>query len=112
MLNKRNLLLLFERKLEPVFMEKGPNNAVFDVPDKLLSDRYRGQTGVTERFGDPGAERIPVKNVPVPNLGSIETLGRDDNFSLFIPRHRDLAAQLVHIFMGIIFNCLKLKYKH
>lgn len=46
MANKRNLLLLFERKLEPVFMEKGLKNAVFNVPDKLLSDRYKGKPSI------------------------------------------------------------------
>lgn len=100
MSNKHNLLLLFERKLEPVFMQKGPHNAVFDVPDKLLSDRYKGSVSVTQRFGDEATERIPVKNIPVPDLGGIEKFGRDQNFSLFIPHHRDLAAQLIHIFMG------------
>lgn len=102
MANKRNLLLLFERKLEPIFMEKGPNNAVFDVPEKLLTDRYKG-SGVTQRFGEPGCERITLRsNISIPNLSGPMALGRDENFSLFIPRHRDLAAQLVHIFMGMI----------
>lgn len=103
MANKRNLLLLFERKLEPVFMEKGPNNAVFDVPNNLLSDRYKGKPTIKDRFGEPGGERIPVRsNISMPNIKNIMALGRDENFSLFIPRHRDLAAQLVHIFMGML----------
>lgn len=103
MANKRNLLLLFERKLEPVFMEKGANNVVFDVPNQFLSDRYKGKPGVTDRFGEPGGERVEVKsNISMPNLRNIMALKRDENFSLFIPRHRDLAAQLVHIFIGII----------
>lgn len=102
MANKRNLLLLFERKLEPVFMEKGPNNAVFDVPNNLLSDRYKSKPSITDRFGEAGGERIPVKsNISIPNITKIMALKRDENFSLFIPRHRDLAAQLVHIFIGI-----------
>lgn len=105
MANKRNLLLLFERKLEPVFMEKGPNNAVFDVPEKLLTERYKG-SGVTQRFGGPGGERIALQsNISLPDLSGPMGLGRDENFSLFIPRHRDLAAQLVHIFIGM-FNCI------
>lgn len=102
MTSKKNLLLLFERKLEPVFMEKGPNNAVFDVPNRLLSDRYKGKQGIKERFGEPGGERIPIpSNITIPNLSGPMALGRDENFSLFIPRHRDLASQLVHVFMGM-----------
>lgn len=107
MSNKRNLLLLFERKLEPVFMEKGPTNAVFDVPERLLSDRYKGKPSIKERFGEPGGERIALRsNISIPNLSGPMKLGRDENFSLFIPRHRDLAAQLVHIFMGLFYDFL------
>lgn len=33
---KENLLLLFERPREPVFMPKGPNQSVFTVPEEFL----------------------------------------------------------------------------
>lgn len=101
MSNKRNLLLLFERKLEPVFMEKGANNTVFEVPNNLLSNRYKGKPAISERFGEPGGERISIRpKISMPNISGPMALGRDENFSLFIPRHRDLAAQMVHIFTG------------
>lgn len=121
MANKQNLLLLFERKLEPVgfafpksvfvilnssfiqkvFMEKGPNDAVFEVPNNLLSDRYKG-TQINTRFGTPGGEKIPVRvNITMPNLKVPMSLGRQENFSLFIPRHRDIATHLINIFMGM-----------
>jgi hypothetical protein len=31
-----NLLLMFDRPTEPVFMPKGENNTVFDVPSEYL----------------------------------------------------------------------------
>lgn len=41
MADKNNLKLLFYRPQEPVFVQKGPAGAVFDVPDNFLTDRYR-----------------------------------------------------------------------
>lgn len=101
MANKRNLLLLLERKLEPVFMEKGENNTVFDVPDNFLIERYKGRQSVKDRFGGPNGEKIRVQsNITIPNLKIPMSLARNENFSLFIPRHRDIASHLISIFMG------------
>ena len=41
MADKNNLKLLFYRPQEPIFVQKGPSGAVFDVPDNFLTDRYR-----------------------------------------------------------------------
>lgn len=100
--NKKNLLLLFDRPLEPVFMEKGPNNAKFDVPSSLLSDRYKQSPEIQERFGENAGERIPVRaNITIPNLKVPMSLDRKEQFSLFIPRHRRIAAHLIDIFMRL-----------
>lgn len=105
MANKRNLLLLFDRPLEPVFMEKGPNNSVFDVPNNLLSDRYKNNPEISSRFGDNTSEHIPVRaNITIPNLKVPMSLDRKEQFSLFIPRHRRIAAHLINIFMGKHFS--------
>lgn len=81
-------------------MEKGDQKAVFDVPSNFLSERYQVVgPDVTNRFGD--GERIPVRsNISIPNLRVPMSLGRDEQFSLFIPRHRRIAAHLTNIFMG------------
>lgn len=102
MANRKNLLLLLDRPLEPVFMEKGPNNAKFDVPNQLLSDRYKGSPEIQERWGENAGERIPVRaNISIPNLKVPMSLDRKEQFSLFIPRHRRIAAHLINIFMGL-----------
>lgn len=99
--DKKNLLLLLDRPLEPVFMEKGPNNAKFDVPSQLLTDRYKANPEVQERFGENASERIPVRaNISIPNLRVPMSLNRKEQFSLMIPRHRRIAGVLVDIFMG------------
>lgn len=99
MTDKRNLLLLFDRPNEPVFMVKGSQKAVFDVPSKFLSERYRpvGQE-VTSRFGEN--ERIRVRDISIPNLRVPMSIARDEPFSLFVPRHRTAAAHLINIFMS------------
>lgn len=53
MANKKNLLLMFERPGEPVFMPKGKQNAVFEVPDNFLTEKYESiGTEVQSRFGE------------------------------------------------------------
>ena len=98
---KKNIALLFENPLEPIFLQKGPNRAVFDVPDNFLTDRYQLiGADLQNRFGESSMQRIPVKNISVPDLRIPMTLGRQDPFSLFIPKHRKIAARLIDIFMG------------
>ncbi|KAK9869376.1 hypothetical protein WA026_003133, partial [Henosepilachna vigintioctopunctata] len=99
---KRNILLLYDRPQEPVFVAKGDKKTVFKVPNKFLADRYKpiGPT-LSDRFKVEAEEEVEVKDIPLPNLGEITTLGRHENFSLFIPRHRRLAAELINIFLGV-----------
>lgn len=108
MADKNNLLLLFERPQEPVFMEKGENNTVFDVPDNFITDRYRPLGAeLQNRFGGD-SDRIPVNNISVPDLKIPMQIGRREPFSLFIPKHRKIASKLIDIFMGECFY--KLNY--
>lgn len=102
MAKKENLLLLFDRPQEPVFVEKGPKNAVFDVPSEILTDRFKDiGVDIQNKFSETAGERIPVQdNFPIPDLKLPLTLGRHEQFSLFIPRHRQLAAKLIEAFMS------------
>uniref|UniRef100_A0A1A9WK12 tyrosinase n=1 Tax=Glossina brevipalpis TaxID=37001 RepID=A0A1A9WK12_9MUSC len=102
MADRNDLLLLFEHPNEPVFMEKGRTVTVFDVPDKFLTDRYRPiGAEVQTRFGERAEKRIPVKDITLPDLRVPLSLGRNEQFSLFIPRHRQIAGRLIDIFMGM-----------
>lgn len=111
MAKKENLLLLFERPQEPVFVAKGPNNAVFDVPSTFLTDRFRNiGTEVQSHFTETAQEVIPVRDdVKIPDLKIPLSLGRHEQFSLFIPKHRRLAAKLIDIFMSQYFFLLIIK---
>ncbi|XP_055374476.1 phenoloxidase 2-like [Condylostylus longicornis] len=99
--NKKDLLLLFERPQEPVFMKKGEDNAVFDVPEKFLTKRHQSiGPGLLERLSEDAGRRIQVKDIDLPDLTEQMSLGRYEQFSLFIPFHRALAGSLIDIFMG------------
>lgn len=101
MADKKNLLLLFDRPQEPIFVAKGNQKAVFDLPDNFLTDRYRPiGTELATRFGEDAGSRIPVNNISLPDFRIPMSLGRREQFSLFIPKHRRIAARLIDIFMG------------
>lgn len=110
MAKKENLLLLFERPQEPVFVGKGPNKAVFDVPSQFLTDRFKSiGSEIQPEFSEDSGERIPVRtNVTIPDLKIPLSLGRHEQFSLFIPRHRRLAAKLIDIFMSKFFTNMEI----
>ncbi|XP_013107071.1 phenoloxidase 2-like [Stomoxys calcitrans] len=100
MTDKKNLLLLFDRPTEPVFMEKGRSSTFFHVPDEFLTDRYRTLGGdVQSRFGEMTDKRVPVREIKLPDLSLAMSLDRDEQFSLFMPRHRRIAARLIDIFL-------------
>ncbi|XP_031621669.1 phenoloxidase 2-like [Contarinia nasturtii] len=104
--NKRNLALLLDRPLEPVFYEKGKNNALFEVPNQLLTDRYKNnadiQVRVQDRLGEESTVRVPVRaNIAIPNLSVPMQLDRKAPFSLLIPYHRKLATHLISVFIGL-----------
>lgn len=105
MAKKEDLLLLFDKPQEPVFVAKGPKNAVFDVPSTFLTDRFREiGTEITSHFTETAQEVIPVRDdIPIPDLKIPLSLGRHEQFSLFIPKHRKLAAKLIDIFMSSWF---------
>lgn len=42
-----------------------------------------------------------MKKVSIPPLGEVTDLGRQENFSLFLPKHQRLADRLIRIFMGV-----------
>lgn len=97
---KYNLLLLFDRPHEPVFMEKG-RGVVFDVPKKFLTDRYRViDNEVLDRFGERAERLVNVQDIAMPDLSLPLKLSRKAHFSLCVPAHRVMAARLIDTFIS------------
>lgn len=103
--SKSNLLLLFDRPQEPVFVPKGNQQAVFDLPDPYWTDKYKPLQGsLGDRFGEDTQEVIPLSKITIPDLTEIMELPRDANFSWFMPTHRNLARRLTDIFLRKFFR--------
>lgn len=67
----------------------------------LQTDRLKPlQDQLTDRFASDTKTHITVKRIQIPDLTLPLSLGRQDNFSLFIPFHRRMAAALIDAFMG------------
>ncbi|XP_066594189.1 phenoloxidase 1 [Prorops nasuta] len=97
-----DILYLFDRPAEPVYIPKGDKKVAFDIPADYLPDRYKAVAPqVLTRFNDGIDEKISVKQISLPDLTVPMQLGRRDPFSLFIPKHRKIAARLIDIFMGM-----------
>ncbi|KAJ8961010.1 hypothetical protein NQ318_020315 [Aromia moschata] len=92
--NKKHLLLLFDRPQEPCFMEKGPQRTV--TPDYATDIPQ-----IVSKFSSNAQETVSVNAVSTPSLGDILELKREENFSLFIPKHRKIAGRLIDIFLGV-----------
>lgn len=83
-------------------MAKGASRTIFDIPDNYFSDHYKGLgTALASRFEADTDNKIPVANITLPDISIPLQLGRRENFSLFIPKHRIIAAKLIDIFMNM-----------
>uniref|UniRef100_A0A6P7FJR2 Phenoloxidase 1-like n=1 Tax=Diabrotica virgifera virgifera TaxID=50390 RepID=A0A6P7FJR2_DIAVI len=102
---KKNVVKLFDRPKELVIMPKGDDKTVFDVPKEYITDQYKNVGNqIVSRFGEEAeGGKIPVNTISIPPLGEILELRRDENFSLFLPKHRKIAGQLINIYIGKVF---------
>ncbi|CAH2093356.1 unnamed protein product [Euphydryas editha] len=99
---KKNLLLFFDRPTEPCFMQKGEEKTFFRMPTNFYPDKYKSSSNVLEsRFGDGASRTIEVRNIALPDLSLPMQLPYQDQFSLFVPKHRKMAGKLIDIFMNM-----------
>ncbi|XP_067205595.1 phenoloxidase 1 [Linepithema humile] len=99
---KSDILYLFDRPAEPVYVPKGENKVAFQVPANYLPEnRQQMAPEVFNRFAGATELKVPVKQISLPDLSIPLQLGRREPFSLFIPKHRKIAARLIDIFLGM-----------
>ncbi|EDV54994.1 phenoloxidase 2 [Drosophila erecta] len=96
------LELLFQRPLEPAFTTRDSGKTVLELPDSFYTDRYRNDTEeVGNRFSKDVDLKIPIQELAnVPNLDFTNKIGLKNQFSLFNNRHREIASELITLFMG------------
>ncbi|XP_072934083.1 phenoloxidase subunit 1 [Epargyreus clarus] len=99
---KNNLLLFFDRPTEPCFMQKGEEKAVFQLPSNYYPDKYKTSSDtLSSRFEAGSTRSVPIRNIALPDLSLPMQLPYNDQFSLFVPKHRVMAGRLIDIFMGM-----------
>lgn len=95
-----NLLLLFQKPLEPVFTPKDDGKTAFDLPEDYYTERYKPiGSELSSRFGDDVEKRVSLVPVAPPDLTFASSLKRTAGFSLFNQKHKEIAAQLTKIFL-------------
>lgn len=102
MANTKDLLLLFERPNEPIFLQRGKGLAVFDVPESFLVDHYsKFSAEIKKSYTDTAGSRISVKDFDnKPDISVSMQLGRREKFSIFLPKHQMAAQKLIDVFMA------------
>ncbi|XP_058835597.1 phenoloxidase 8-like [Topomyia yanbarensis] len=100
MTTSSDVLALLQRPLEPTFFPKDDGKTVLELPERYLSDRYRPLgADLQTRFGDNVDVKIPVRDVGIPDIAFAEVIDRRGSFSVFIQKHREIAAQLIELFL-------------
>nr|XP_029734409.1 phenoloxidase 2-like [Aedes albopictus] len=85
----------------PIFVPKENGRVFYEVPERFLSDRYRPLgLNLMNRFGANAGVRVPVMDIdPPPNIDFANVVPRRGDFSLFNRSHREVANQLIQLFM-------------
>ncbi|XP_046990320.1 phenoloxidase 2-like isoform X2 [Schistocerca americana] len=87
---------------EPVCLLKGRHrNIAFKVPKEYLEDRFQDIDLVDRSGVTGGVQEVEIKPIKPPDISIPMKLGRDENFSMFLPSHRKMAAQLIDVLMGM-----------
>ncbi|KAF9795753.1 hypothetical protein SFRURICE_018881 [Spodoptera frugiperda] len=104
-----HLKLLFDRPNEPLITPKGDNKAVFQLSEKLVPPEYANNgVELNDRFGDDATEKIPLKTLDsYPSFSKASELPRDADFSLFLPKHQEMATEVIDAFMNVPQNQLQ-----
>lgn len=96
----QDLLLLFQRPLEPIFTKKDNGHTAFDVPQDYYTDRYKPiGTELQTRFGEDVDRHVTLRPVTQPDISFAAGIRRNGTFSLFNQRDREIAGRLTKIFM-------------
>lgn len=100
---EETLHLLLHCPREPIFLPKGQKNIYFKLPEDFIKNNYKefadAINNQVSKFSH--GPTIIVKSVKtLPDLKLFSQIGPDDNFSFFLEKHREIASQLVQLFLG------------
>lgn len=102
---KKALKLLFDRPQEPLFhSRRGDDGIVFDTPTSFIARRFQTCSSVIEsrmkRSESPKLKIEVNEHLKLPDIHEFaDKLPRDKSFSLWIPKHAEIASKLIRLFM-------------
>ncbi|XP_075984265.1 phenoloxidase 1-like [Anticarsia gemmatalis] len=104
-----SLALLFDRPNEPLITPKGDKKAIFQLTPELVPPEYANNgIELNNRFGDDASEKIPLKELSsYPQFTVAKELPTDADFSLFLPKHQDMATEVIDVLMNVPENQLQ-----
>ncbi|XP_045454384.1 phenoloxidase subunit 1-like [Melitaea cinxia] len=111
---RKNLLLFFNRPKEPFFLQKGDDDTIFRCPANFYPEKFKGCVDILDGFGEDVPNERPrklkgnkkksivdVRDIEMPNLSFCSQLPYNEHFSVFVPKHRQMAGKLIDIFMSM-----------
>lgn len=99
---KKNLTLLFQRPIEPLFAKKDNGKAAFELPEDYYTERYKTiGTTLSNRIGEDVDRTIPLRPVGHPNLDFTRRIRIRGPFSLFNKKHQEIAGQLIKLLLDL-----------
>lgn len=105
----QSLALLFDRPGESVITPKGENKALFELTEQFVPPEYANNgVELNNRFGDDASERIPLAELKsIPQFAVASQLPTDADFSLFLPKHQEMATEVIDVLMNVPENQLQ-----
>lgn len=100
-LDPKWLLLNCIRPNEPTFVPKCDKKVYVDAPDNFMLDRYKpiGRR-LHEKYSKEASIKISIPRIIPPDVGVVAgSVKKRGGFSLFIPSHREVAGNLITMFM-------------
>lgn len=98
--SNKNLKLLFQHPLEPVFAKKDNGQTAIQIPPDYYTERYANiGNSLSTRFGEEAENVVVVRPVSHPHLEFTKKIPRRGGFSIFKEEHRGVAAQLIKLFL-------------
>ncbi|XP_053617529.1 phenoloxidase subunit 2 [Plodia interpunctella] len=99
----KSFQLLFDRPNEPLITPKGDKGTLFQLTEDLLPKDYEANgLELNNRFGDDADDKIPLKPLRSPPRFPIASqLPVDSDFSLFLPRHQEMATEVIDTLLSV-----------
>ncbi|CAK1590404.1 unnamed protein product [Parnassius mnemosyne] len=105
----KHIELLFDRPNETLITPKGDNDDLFQLTEKYLPKEYANNgIELNNRFGNDAGSTIPLTELAqLPQFTKASQLPTDADFSLFLPKHQEMATEVIDALLRVPENQLQ-----